>query len=66
MELFTSEEMYAIKTALDLALQHKEELSLAAELVETVRRKMDKAVNAERDSYLPSDEYILANVSLCD
>lgn len=47
MELFTSftsEEMHAIKAAIDLALQHKEELSLAVELVETAQRKLDEAL----------------------
>lgn len=64
MELFTSEEMHAIKAAIDLALQHKEELALDVELVETARRKMDEVVNDQRDKYLPSENYILENMSL--
>lgn len=64
MELFTSEEMHAIKAAITLALQHKEELALDVELVETARRKMDEVVNDQRDKYLPSENYILENMSL--
>lgn len=60
MQALTSEELDAVRIALSIILQHKEQLPLEPEPIETAFEKIDRAIDETRHEKVPCNAYALA------